>query len=344
MTLQAEQVEVEDSLEAIFDRYESERWSDGLPIIPPTVERVERFIESARRPADELVVVLPPAGGGATIELIAVNAVMAGCRPEYMPVVIAAVEAVGDPAFNLGAVQGTTNPVAPLLIVNGPARDELGFNYEYGCFGPGSRANATVGRALRLILINIGGGVAGERDMASQGEPAKYTFCVAENEALNPWEPLHVERGFDANDSVVTAVAISSQINSLGGTVEELAEACRYRGNNDYRFGGCPTFALNPAHAERLAGEGLSKLDLKRAIVSQSQKRAGEFSRRLLDPRETDIGAEALDDPETLVPIARDPDDLVVFTAGAPGSGGHSLLLPSFGNSKSVSRRIETGD
>jgi hypothetical protein len=176
--------------------------------------------------------VLPPGNGSATVDHIAINAVMAGCRPAHMRVLLAAVEAMADRRFNLNGVQATTNPVAPLVIVNGPARSALGFNAGYGCFGPGWRANATVGRAVRLVLVNIGGAVPGEKDMAVSGQPAKYTFCVAENEEENPWEwePLSVERGFPRDASVVTVVGITSIINGLGATPEEVAEAMTYRG------------------------------------------------------------------------------------------------------------------
>ena len=332
-----DRVEVQDSLESILDLYESRRWTDGLPIVPPTPERVKVMVAAAGRAPDDVIAVLPPGHGSATIEKIAVNAVMAGCRPEYMPVIVAAVEALADPVFNLQGIQGTTNPVAPLLIVNGPIRDGLGFNHGYGCFGPGWRANATVGRAVRLVLINIGGGVPGETDMAVAGHPGKYTFCVSENEGESPWEPLHVERGFPKEDSVVTVVGISSFINSLGGTVEELAEAATFTGNNDYRFGGCPVFSLNPMHARVLADAGCTKLDVKRRLFELSQKRVGDFARSHLDPR-TDL--EPLGDPDKPVPMARRPEDLIVIVAGASGAGGHSLVLPSFGNTQAVSRAV----
>lgn len=336
MIFQSERIEVPDSLEAILEFYESRRWTDGLPIVPPTPARVEAMVVASGRAPGQVVAVLPPGNGAATVEKIATNAVMAGCRPEYMPVLIAAVDALADPAFNLKAVQVTTNPVAPLLIVNGPARQRLGFNWGYGCFGPGCRANATVGRAIRLMLINIGGGVPGETDLAVAGHPGKYTFCVAENEEENPWEPLHVERGFPREASVVTMVGISSFINTFQASVGQLAEAATFAGSNDYRFGGCSVFALNPLHARALADGGLTKAALKRGIFERSTKRVRDFERSWLDPRQAELGS--LDDPDAPVSLARAPEDLVVVVAGAGGAGGHSLVLPSFGNSVPVSR------
>jgi hypothetical protein len=336
MRLESEQVEVADSLERILDLYESHRWTDGLPIVPPTVERVEAMIAGAGRPPDDLVAVLPPGHGAATVEKIAINAVMAGCRPEFLPVVITAVEALADPAFNLGGVQATTNPVAPLVVVNGPARQRLGFNAGYGCFGPGWRANATVGRAVRLILINVGGGVPGEADMAVAGQPGKYTFCVAENEEESPWESLAVERGFAADASTVTVIGVSGFINTFQATVEQLAEAATFTGSNDYRFGGCPVFALNPVQARALAAAGLDKAALKRGIFDRSRKRVGDFERVWLEPRAGELSS--LDDPEAPVTLARTADDLVVIVTGAGGAGNHSLVLPSFGNTRPVTR------
>lgn len=335
MTLSSEYVKVADTLEDILELYESRHWTDGLPIIPPTVERVTAMVGAAGRPASDVVAILAPGHGEATVEKIAINAVMAGCRPEYMPVLLAAVDALADPAFNLQGVQVTTNPVAPLLIVNGPARHELGFNAGYGCFGPGRRANATVGRAIRLILINIGGAVPGEGDMAVAGHPGKYTFCVAEHEEENPWEPLHVERGLPRDSNAVTVVGISGFLNTLQATVDCLAEAITFSGSNDYRFGGCSLFALNPAQARTLAASGLSKRALKQQIHERSHKRVRDFARQWLEPRAAEL---ALDDPDALVPVAQTADDLMVIVAGAAGAGNHSLVLPSFGNSRPVTR------
>src|SRR5688572_5964106 len=195
-----------DDLEAINKLYRERRWSDGLPIVPPTVERVKRMLHQTPRGRYELIARIAPGYGAATVERIAINAVLAGCDPEYMPVLIAATEAVAAPQFNLQGIQTTTNPVAVWLVLNGPIVERLGVNATLNCLGQGTWANATIGRALRLILQNVGGALPGEMDRATHGQPAKYTFCCAENEAENPWEPLHVERGFAPERSTVTVV------------------------------------------------------------------------------------------------------------------------------------------
>jgi len=193
---------------AIFRHYQDQGWTDGLPIVPPTDEDLREFLRFTDRAPREVVAVLPPRQGEATVERIAINAIMAGCRPEYLPVVITAVEALADPAFNLDSIQATTHPVAPLIIVNGPIAKEVGINAGYNAFGQGFRANLTIGRAIRLLLMNVGGGLPGTGDRATQGSPAKIAYCVAENEDANPWEPLHVEHGYSPETSTgVCAVA-----------------------------------------------------------------------------------------------------------------------------------------
>ncbi|MGH7316417.1 MAG: hypothetical protein ACREJS_09180, partial [Candidatus Rokuibacteriota bacterium] len=192
---------------AINRHYQGHGWTDGLPIVPPTGEDVREFLRFTDREPREVVAVLPPRQGEATVERIAINAVMAGCRPEYLPLIITAVETLADPAFNLDSIQATTHPVAPLIIVNGPIAKEVGINSGYNAFGQGFRANLTIGRAVRLLLMNVGGGLPGTGDRATQGSPAKIAYCVAENEEASPWEPLHVEHGFAGEMSTVTAIA-----------------------------------------------------------------------------------------------------------------------------------------
>jgi hypothetical protein len=169
--------------------------TDGLPIVPPTRERVTRMLAGTRRSAGELLGEMPPNYGRVTVDKAAINAVMAGCRPEYPPVLIAAAEAVCDPAFNLHGVATSTHFSAPLVVVNGPVRARIGLNAGFGVFGPGHRANATIGRALRLLMINVGGARPGEISMSTFGHPGRYTYCIAEHEEASPWPPYHVELG-----------------------------------------------------------------------------------------------------------------------------------------------------
>src|SRR4029450_205113 len=180
MSAPAKTFRFEGAYEDAAAHYQERGWTDGLPIVPPTERRVHEFLKQTTRGPREIVGVLPPRQGEATVEKIAANAVMAGCRPEYFPVVLAAVEALADPLFNLDSVQATTHPVAPLLVVNGPLARALGIQAGYNAFGQGFRANVTIGRAVRLVLMNVGGGLPGSGDRATQGNPAKIGYGGAE--------------------------------------------------------------------------------------------------------------------------------------------------------------------
>src|SRR3989440_882043 len=198
-----ERARLEDEAEAFFER----GWTDGLPVVPPTPARVLRMLEGTSRAADEVVATVGPDFADCTVEKAAVNAVLAGCRPEYFPVVLAAVEAACTDEFNMHGLLCTTWFCGPVIIVNGPIATEIGMNSGVNALGQGNRANATIGRALQLVVRNIGGGRPGEIDRATLGGPGKYTFCFAEDEAGSPWEPLAVERGIPEGTSAVTLFA-----------------------------------------------------------------------------------------------------------------------------------------
>ena len=185
-------------------------FSDGLPLVPPTAERVLRMLRGTARAPQEIVAVVPPNLAPATVEKVAINAVMAGCKPEYLPVVIAALEAVCTDEFNMHGVAATTMGASPVLIVNGPIRARLGMNMKLAALGPDNRANATIGRAVRLVVRNVGGAKPGGVERSTLSNPMKFSMCFAEWEEGSPWDPLHVERGFKAEDSVVTAFAMTS--------------------------------------------------------------------------------------------------------------------------------------
>ena len=206
---QAERIFLDDDLEGIIAWMEGNGWSDGLPIIPPTVKRVEAMLATVRRDREEIVAVLAPRYGEATLERIAVNAVMAGCRPEYFPVVVTAVEIMGQPEFPLLPVNTTTNPVAIMCVLNGPIRQELDINCSFGMLGPGWRANATIGRAIRLAQLNIAGSIPGRTTMSTQGSPGRYTMCFGEFEEKSPWAPYHTDLGFKAEESTVTLAPVT---------------------------------------------------------------------------------------------------------------------------------------
>ncbi len=192
--------ELEDAHEACYER----GWSDGLPVVPPTPVRVLRMLRGTTRAADEIIGRIPPNLAECSVEKVAVNAVMAGCRPEYLPVVLTAVEAALEPAFCMHGLLCTTYFSGPVVVVNGPVARRIGMNWGGNALGQGNRANATIGRALQLVIRNVGGGVPGGIDRATLGTPGKYTFCFAEDETDAEWVPLSVAQGFDSAASTVT--------------------------------------------------------------------------------------------------------------------------------------------
>ena len=341
----AETLAVNDDADTIEALFEENGWSDGLPVVPPTRDRVDKMLAfTDRSPTDELGV-LPPRQGVATVEILAVNSVMAGCRPEYFPVVLAAVAAMLDPAFNLFAVQTTTHPCSPLLIVNGPVAAELGLNSRYGAFGPGSRANATIGRAIRLILLNVGGAAAGVLDRSTQGQPSKYAYCVAENEAESPWDPLHVELGHEPWTSTVTIVGaenphnINDHISCTGaGILATLAGAMADMGsNNAYLYGG-PVLALGPEHAAILAADGHTKASIRQHVFDHARIPTELWNQGGMATMRIDRFPDAPSKP-----IISRPEDLIVVVVG--GFGRHSCWMPTFGETtQSVTCAVATAD
>ena len=344
----AKSIELADSLEAINDHFYEQGWTDGLPIIPPTPERVERMLAGMPwRDPDDIIGVVPPAMRVATLRTIAVNAVMAGCRPTYLSVIVAALSAVLEKPYGLAHRQTTTHAGAPLIIVNGPIVRELGLNYGNGVFGPGWRANATIGRGLRLALVNLGGAVPAEVDFCQHAHPGKYTYCIAEHEAANPWEPLRVERGFGADDSVVTVVNAEAP-HSMTENVQTdpieimrtFADSMATYGSNNLYSQGHPVLVFGPENAQHVAAAGWKKLDVQQAIFEMARKPWGAVKNRGKSkgpffPRWVDQN-----DDNAMVPIINEPRDLIVVVAG--GAGGKSMWCPTAGaQSLSVSKRIE---
>jgi len=245
--------------------------TDGLPVVPPTAARVAAAVEASGRSRDELIALVAPRLGRATVERVAINAVMAGCRPEYMPAVMAAVEAICDPAFALVGVSGTTDAVALLLILNGPVRAELNVNSGAGAFGPGWRANATIGRAARLVWQNIGG--SAPISMSTFSQPGRYSYCIGEHEEASPWEPLHVEHGFAADVSTVAAIAAEAPqvvANTQGRTARDVLASVARSGTviaSDAHAGLTDTvLVIGPEHARTIAGDGWSKQEVRQFL------------------------------------------------------------------------------
>jgi hypothetical protein len=270
-----------DELEDMLER----GWTDGLPVIPPTPERVDAML--GRRDRTVPLGRVPPAHGEATLERVAACAVLAGCRPEYFPVVAAAVEAVLDPAFNAHGVAVTTQPAGVAVVVNGPVRERLGLNSGMGALGPGTRANATIGRALRLVLTLTGGAVPGRLDRATLGSPLKLGLCIAENEEASPWQPLHVERGFLPEASTVTVLAADSPLSisdHRSRTPEELAAALGWAASTTWSPFWWPMddtslFVVCPEHAALFAGAGWSKERVRETIFAEVVRPARELRR-----------------------------------------------------------------
>jgi hypothetical protein len=322
--------------------YQERGWTDGLPIVPPTEPRVRAFLAQTRRDPREVVGVLPPRQGEATVEKIAVNAVMAGCRPEYLPVVLAAIEALADPLFNLDSVQATTHPVATLLVVNGPVARTLGIQAGYSAYGQGFRANLTIGRAVRLVLMNVGGGLPGSGDRATQGSPAKIAYCVAENEAESPWEPLHVEAGLPAGTSTVTVFGCEGPhniqdhySNTALGVLLTVAGAMGQAGSNNLLGRGWPLLSLGPEHAATIAREGYTKQKVKAFLFEHARYPLARLGREY--QRQQIERWSVVDAPDTLVPIVRRPEDITVIVTG--GAGKHSSWQPTFGDGTHWTRR-----
>ena len=316
-----------DELEDMLER----GWSDGLPVIPPTPERVEAMLGGAD-PALSLGPV-PPSHGEATLERIAACAVLAGCRPAYFPVVRAAAEAALEPAFNAHGIAVTTQPAGPILVVNGPVREQLGINGGMGALGPGTRANMTIGRALRLLLTLTGGARPGGLDRATLGHPGKVGTCFAENEEASPWEPLHVERGFPADASTVTLVAGDAPLSiseHRSRTPADLASTLAWAAAGHWSPNWWPMpdtslFVLCPEHASLFAAAGWSKQDVRAAMFASVQRPAAELRRGETTPL---VHASADD---TLVPKWTDEDRIQIVVAGGEAGRFSAVFGPCDG-------------
>ena len=324
--------------------------TDGLPAVPPTAARVAAAVAASGREREELVAEMPPNFGRATVEKIAVNAVMAGCRPEYLPVVLAAVEAMCDERFCLLGVSGTTDAVAPLVIVNGPIRDALDINSGAGVFGPGWRANATIGRAVRLCWVNIGGARPGVISMSTFGGPGRYTYCIGENEEASPWEPLHVEHGFDGGDSTVAVLAAEApqivadtRSRNAPDLLATIARSVEVVAHHKATGLGDTAIVFSPEHVATLAADGWSKARVRQVLWERLQKPV----RELLPGRD---GGEGLSDEalagfpegplsEALVPKFQAPESLKLLVAGGP-AGRFTAIVPGWPFRNAPSRLV----
>ncbi len=350
VTLKSDIIRLPATIEAVNDHFHAQQLTYGLPIIPPSPEAVKRMLAYTDLDPQHVVAVLPPKKGEASVEKIAINAVMAGCLPHFLPVVIAAIQAMAEEGYNLFGVLATTHPCSNLVIVNGPIARELQMNSGYNALGQGCRSNASIGRAVRLVMLNVAGALPGYLDRATQGTPAKYAYCFAENEAQNPWEPLHVERGFDADTSTVTVVAAEGphNVNDQGSTSAEhllntIAGTMATLGSNNVFGRGEPVVVLGPEHAALLVSDGLSKPQVKAWLHEHAKVLASRFSPENFDHymrREKDRLGDVT--PDTLVGYGHCAEDILILVAG--GAGKHSCFIPTFGNTRAITRPIALRD
>ncbi len=351
MDLRSELLTVEDVPEAVSDMFYRRGWTDGLPIIPPTRDRVERMLEHYPLPPSRSLGPVPPSMSEATLEKIAINAVMAGCLPCHLPAVVAALEAVLDPAFNLNGVQCTTSATTPMLLFNGPVRRELGIGCGASALGPGGRGNAVIGRALRLALMNVGGALPGEVDKASLGQPGKLTFCFGENEEESPWEPYHAERGFPREESVVTAIGVTGSIEirdssshsaeGILNTVAHSITSAAFIGTTNDGDGGHPVIVLVPEHAQKIHEAGFSKADAKAWLWKEARIRLDLLSEEIRESVAEWQRSNGLFE-DGWVRTAKRPEDIVLVVAG--GAGSKSAFISGWGGTTHPVTRPLPGD
>jgi peroxiredoxin len=326
-----------DELEEMFER----GWTDGLPVIPPTVERVRAML-GGRDPDQELGE-MAPAMARVTLERVAACAVLAGCRPEYFPVVAAAVQAVLEPAFNVGGQAVTTQPVGQVVVVNGPVRETIGLNGSAGALGPGWRANMTIGRALRLVISLTGGGFPGRLDRSTLGNPGKVGVCFAEDEEASPWEALHVSLGFPADRSVVTVFGADAPLSisdhrSTGP--EELARVLAEAAGatwspNWWPLGGVSLFVLCPEHARSFAEWGWSKQRVRDELFEAARRPAAA----LRWGETTPLVLRAEDDQR--IGKWSSPEEIQLVVAGGEAGRFSAVFGPCLGmDAKPISKEV----
>ena len=324
----------------LIEWYFEQGWTDGFPVVPPTPEKMDVMVEALGGNPDQVEARVPPRWGSLTREVMATNMVLAGCQPAYAPIVRTAMLALCSAHFNLHGVQATTHMAAPLIVVNGPIREQIGMNAGANVFGAGNRANATIGRAIRLILLNVGGAWPGDLDKSTLGHPGKYSFCIAENEQASPWAPYHVEQGFSPNDNTVFCIATEgphSVTNHVAddpeGVLDSLVSAMSTIAHNNAVSSGSCAVVIGPEHATTIAEQNWSRSDVRRYLWSQTtntyddisfNNRYGKiYNRNLPKWYRREAGAR--------IPIVPTPEDIHLFVAGGE-AGRFSAFLPGWGH------------
>jgi len=322
-----------------------EGWGDGLPVVAPTPVRVDAMLAAGSGDPDEALGTLEPRRGIVTRRVVAINAVLAGCPPEVFPVVLTAIRALSRPEVNLRGVNATTHPVAPLVVVHGEIAHNARFESGTGAFGPGNRANATVGRAVRLVLLHVAGARPGVGDAATQGQPSKYTYCVAENVAQSPWGSYASSRGVEAPSAVTVHCGENPHnVHDQEGTGDpalilgKMASTMSSLGCNNAPISQGEWFVvLGPEHAYSLAKAGFERDDVSSYLFDHARMPAAIFRRHFSELAWAPWMLASADDH--LLPMTAHPDNIRVMVAG--GAGKHSALIPSWGMTRSVTLAVE---
>ena len=310
-----------------FEFFLEKDWSDGFPVVTPTEERVQWMLTGTRRNPDEVVGNIPPAGELATVRTVAIHALMAGCKPEYLPVVLGGITLMLREELNLGGVQCTMHGVAPLMIVNGPYADKIGLRGGNGCFGPGFRANATIGRAIRLMLMNLGGGLAGIASATVFASPIRYTACLTEHMAQSPWESLAASRGHAPSANVITCAMVESprlHFDDVSTEPERLltgiGDAMTAPGSWNMWFNSDMVVAMSPQHAKLCAGSGMTRAKAVERLVDLAVRKQGQLRRggNWRPERARAMGIDP-DNDDALIRAVKNPDRLHVIVAGGMG-------------------------
>ena len=338
-SLSSQTYQVPDTVAAIEFYYEK-GLTDGLPVVPPTPDRVVEFLQAARKQPGDVLGTIPTRKREITAEKVAINAIMAGCLPEYMPVVATAIEAMCEDQFNLHGTSASTAGTGHMVIVHGPIARELDINCANNLFGPTKRSNATIGRAIRLILMNVCGSVPGVLDKSTFGHPGKYSYCIAENEELSPWEPLHVERGLSLETSAVTVLAGNAPLQGddhVSHTAEGILTSIA-NGILAQAYPNCGEFMvlISPELLEHIRDEGWSKKDV-RNFLFEATKRPGPFWNRRLaswDPNDPQMGGE------DITAAVTSPDDFMILVAGGSAGGFFCTVMPWGGGRGSATKSV----
>ncbi|HKU72123.1 MAG TPA: hypothetical protein VJQ51_14910, partial [Burkholderiales bacterium] len=311
-----------------FEFFFEKAWSDGLPVVTPTEERLEWMLRGTKRSPDELVGNVPPMMEPATVRTVAIHALMAGCKPEYLPVVLGGLKIMLREEFNLNGVQGTMHGVAPLMVVNGPYAKKIGLHGGNGCFGPGFRANASIGRAIRLMLMNLGGGIAGVGSATVFSTPLRYTACLTENIERSPWETIAESRGYKKDQDVITCAMVESPRlcyddvsqepkRLLAGIADSMALMSSW---NMHVARSDMVVAMSPEQATVCANGGMSRADVHKALMEMAGRKVGYLKGGGNWRRERAVKMNVNpDDDNAFVPAIKDPRDLHLIVAGGWG-------------------------